>query len=59
MSDKVRAEAPAALVQLAKSLGASPERLLAAAGMTAADLVDPERPIEIASVMRIADAAAR
>jgi len=59
MSDKVRAEAPAALVQLATSLGASPERVLAAAGMTAADLADPEHPVEIASVMRIAEAAAR
>ena len=59
MSDKVRAEAPAALLQLAASLGAPAERLLAAAGVTAADLADPDRPIEIATVMRLADAAAR
>jgi AraC-like DNA-binding protein len=58
MPGKVRAEAPAALLRLAASVGASPERLLAAAGVSAADLVDPERPIEIETVMRIADAAA-
>jgi len=58
MAGKVRAEAPAGYLQLVAALGASPERILAAAGVTA-DLADPERLVEIETVMRIAEAAAR
>ena len=59
MGGKVRAEAPAGFLQLVAGLGGSPERVLAAAGLSAADLADPEHPIEIETVMRLADAAAR
>jgi AraC-like DNA-binding protein len=58
MAGKVRAEAPADYLRLVATLGGSPERVLAAAGVTTADLADPERPIDIETVMRIADAAA-
>src|SRR5437016_1528485 len=58
MSGKVRAEAPARLLELMAARGGSPERVLAAAGISAADLADLDRPIEIETVMRLVDAAA-
>jgi AraC-like DNA-binding protein len=59
MPGKVRAEAPAALLNLVGSMGGSRERLLRALGVTAAELTDPERLVDIDTVMRLADAAAR
>ena len=58
MSGKVRAEASARLLELIATLGGSPERVLTAAGVAAADLADLDRPIEIETVMRFVDAAA-
>src|SRR5262249_9542877 len=59
MSGKVRAEGPARLLQLVAALGGSRDRVLAAAGTTAAHLADVERSIDIETVMRLMDAAAR
>src|SRR5262249_5094785 len=47
------------LLQLVAALGGSRDRVLAAAGTTAAHLADVERSIEIETVMRLMDAAAR
>jgi len=58
MSGTVRAEAPGRLLELVRALGGSPERVLAAAGVTADDFADPDRPIEVEVVLRLIDAAA-
>src|SRR5439155_14084713 len=58
MSGTVRAEAPGRLLELVRALGGSPERVLAAAGVTADDFADPDRPIEVEVVLRLVDAAA-
>jgi|SRR5438093_3220893 len=58
MSGTVRAEAPGRLLELVRALGGSPERVLAAAGVTAADFADPDRPIEVQIALRLIDAAA-
>src|SRR6266566_4281655 len=58
MSGTVRAEAPGRLLELVRALGGSPERVLAAAGVTAADFADPDRLIEVQIALRLIDAAA-
>src|SRR5207302_5131812 len=58
MSGTVRAEAPGRLFELVRALGGSPERVLAAAGVTAANFADPDRPIEVETALRLMDAAA-
>jgi AraC-like DNA-binding protein len=58
MSGTVRAETSARLLELIAALGGSPERVLAAAGVTAADLADLDRPIEMETEIRLVDAAA-
>src|SRR5438034_588934 len=58
MSGTVRAEAPGRLLELVRALGGSPERVLAAGGVTADDFADPDRPIEVEVVLRLIDAAA-
>src|SRR5438552_2946211 len=58
MSGTVRAEAPGRLFELVRALGGSPERVRAAAGVTAANFADPDRPIEVETALRLMDAAA-
>src|SRR5262249_39228377 len=59
MPGKLRADAPARLLEAVAALGGSRERILAAAGLTAADLADTDRPIEIATCLQLINAAAR
>jgi AraC-like DNA-binding protein len=56
---RIRAGAALGILEGVSARAASPERVLAAAGLTAPELADPDRMLELERVLRLTEAAAR